>query len=386
MRKPALLLFLCTLLIALTASACSAEPTPLPDEPGMIETVAAATISAHLTEVAGSQPSPTATRRAPATSTIAPTATLAPSSTPLPSATPIPSATTVPPTPVPCNIAKFEADVTVPDGSRFDPGEAFTKTWRIKNAGTCKWTQDFALIFVTGDAMSGDAVSLTREVAPGQSVEISVDLVAPSIPGSYRGNWMLRDDKGGAIGIGGPEKSVWVDIEVGYSEDEQEDGVLLNFATSYCSATWESSAGKLDCPGSESAAQGFVKRLDNPALERGKDDEATLWTNPDKSDGGWIRGTFPPVRVEPGDELIAEIGCLDGFEKCDVVFDVGYYFDGGNLRSLGEWKETYDGETTVIAVDLGPLVGKSVQFVLTVKSNGSASDDAAFWLKPHINR
>ena len=29
--------------------------------------------------------------------------------------------------------AQFLADVTVPDGTRFDPGQAFTKTWKLRN-------------------------------------------------------------------------------------------------------------------------------------------------------------------------------------------------------------------------------------------------------------
>ena len=36
--------------------------------------------------------------------------------------------------------AQFVADVTVPDGTRYDPGATFTKTWRLRNIGTCTWT------------------------------------------------------------------------------------------------------------------------------------------------------------------------------------------------------------------------------------------------------
>src|SRR5512140_3570859 len=33
--------------------------------------------------------------------------------------------------------ASFVEDVTIPDYTHLDPRETFTKTWRIKNVGTC---------------------------------------------------------------------------------------------------------------------------------------------------------------------------------------------------------------------------------------------------------
>ena len=41
-------------------------------------------------------------------------------------------------TPSPCNNAVFVSE-TVPDGTEYDVGESFTKTWRLKNVGTCTW-------------------------------------------------------------------------------------------------------------------------------------------------------------------------------------------------------------------------------------------------------
>src|SRR5512143_3278895 len=39
-----------------------------------------------------------------------------------------------------CDWAQFVADVTVPDGTSYAPGTTFTKTWRLKNIGSCTWT------------------------------------------------------------------------------------------------------------------------------------------------------------------------------------------------------------------------------------------------------
>src|SRR5262245_38777081 len=82
--------------------------------------------------------------------------------------------------------AQFLADVTVPDGSRYDPGATFKKTWRLRNVGTCTWTNAYMMVFDTGERMGNTAsVNLTSNVIPGQDVELSVDLTAPSNPGRY---------------------------------------------------------------------------------------------------------------------------------------------------------------------------------------------------------
>src|SRR5690606_3738857 len=64
--------------------------------------------------------------------------------------TPIPSegtATSTPPaqtnatnTFIPCNVASFVADVTIPDNTNIAVSKAFTKTWRLRNSGSCTWT------------------------------------------------------------------------------------------------------------------------------------------------------------------------------------------------------------------------------------------------------
>lgn len=97
--------------------------------------------------------------------------------------------------------AAFVADVTVPDDSVFAPGTRFTKTWRLRNEGTCTWGPDYFLVFVGGNEMSGDAVSLPV-VPPEQTVELSVDLTAPQTDGTYRGDWQLQNPDRELFGIG----------------------------------------------------------------------------------------------------------------------------------------------------------------------------------------
>lgn len=144
----------------------------------------------------------------------APTATpLPPTATPIPATnTPVPTATAV----SYCDWVSFVKDVSVPDGTVFSPGEPFAKTWRLKNRGTCTWTPDYTLVFTGGAGMSGPtAVRLPGYVAPGQTVDLSVYLTAPSTPGRYTGYWTLRSPSGTLFGYGDhADQAFYVDIKV----------------------------------------------------------------------------------------------------------------------------------------------------------------------------
>ena len=152
----------------------------------------------------------------------APSPTLTP--TPLvPTAVPATS-TSVPPTQVPptatavtyCDWVMFIKDVTIADGTQMGPGEIFTKTWRLHNRGSCTWTSDYMLVFISGEAMGGTtALRLPGRVAPGQTVDVSVTLTAPNSLGRHVGYWMLRNSSGQIFGFGNSaEKAFYVDIRV----------------------------------------------------------------------------------------------------------------------------------------------------------------------------
>ncbi len=115
-----------------------------------------------------------------------------------------------------CLAAGFVTDVTVPDGSEFAPGETFTKTWRLVNRGSCTWNTNFVLFFVRGEQMGApDQVRLPKVVPPGDMVDISVAMQAPTAPGEYQGFWKLRSDKGTEFGVGADAaQPVWVLIRV----------------------------------------------------------------------------------------------------------------------------------------------------------------------------
>ena len=96
-----------------------------------------------------------------------------------------------------CDVAQFITDVTIPDDTIVAPNANFTKTWRLKNIGTCSWTPSYAIVFMNGEAMSGPATqALTGNVNAGQTVDLSVNLKAPASNGTYTGNWRLRNGSG----------------------------------------------------------------------------------------------------------------------------------------------------------------------------------------------
>lgn len=120
--------------------------------------------------------------------------------------------------------AAFLSDVTYPDGSILSAGQSFNKTWQLKNTGTSTWN-GFTLNFINGNQMGGPTSRAVGTTAPGQSVDITVPLVAPSSGGSYTGNWQLKDNQGVNINGG----NVRVSIEVKTSTPPSPSGHITLF-------------------------------------------------------------------------------------------------------------------------------------------------------------
>ncbi len=87
--------------------------------------------------------------------------------------------------------AAFVTDVTVPDNTQFEKGEAFVKTWRLKNSGSDAWPEDTVLAFASGEQMTDAKQVEVGTVAAGDTVDISVDMTAPDADGTFKGIWRL---------------------------------------------------------------------------------------------------------------------------------------------------------------------------------------------------
>jgi hypothetical protein len=149
-------------------------------------------------------------------------------STPYPTTTNIPATFTPLPSPIftstPSATPKGSAqDITVifigetiPDGTNFQPGQAFQKTWTIKNGGIEDWNKNFELVSTSSNPVneslgSPEHIPLTQDVKPGETIQIKVDLVAPKQDGQYTVFYELRD----GTGISVPNSQIWVTITVG---------------------------------------------------------------------------------------------------------------------------------------------------------------------------
>jgi polar amino acid transport system substrate-binding protein len=93
------------------------------------------------------------------------------------------------------------------------PGQPFTKGWRMKNTGTCPWTPSFNMAFSYGNVpaaqMGGQPIAVTKNVNPGETFDFQVNLIAPLAPGTYQGFWNLRNAASQKFG-----ETVWVGITV----------------------------------------------------------------------------------------------------------------------------------------------------------------------------
>jgi hypothetical protein len=176
------LINLLVLLSLLAATGCNLPTGTRPDEDAA-STAAAQTVQAQMTQSVPSIPTVTSTFpviRTPVIPTLVPTAT-----------TVYYTATSS------CDVAQFVSDVTIPDGTTVTAGQAFTKTWRFRNAGTCSWTPSYSVVYSSGNQMGGPSTqALAGNVNPGQTVDISVNLTAPSTPGDYTGYWKMRNSSG----------------------------------------------------------------------------------------------------------------------------------------------------------------------------------------------
>lgn len=183
------------LLLTLALSACGAstpEPTPT-FTTGQIQTAAVSTFAADLTQTAFYQPTATFTPSPEATNTLSATFSVPTQST---------AAATVPVGVVTsCNNLVYISDVTVPDNTVMNPGQSFTKTWRVQNTGSCAWGAGYKFSLIAGDAMGAQALTITQTVAPGATYELSVPMTAPSAGSStISATWRMSDAAGAFFG------------------------------------------------------------------------------------------------------------------------------------------------------------------------------------------
>ncbi|MFT3891558.1 MAG: NBR1-Ig-like domain-containing protein [Anaerolineales bacterium] len=285
-----------------------------------------------------------------------------------------------------CDAAQFVSDVTVPDGTKFEPGTAFKKTWRLKNIGTCTWSTSYSLVFDSGEKMGAStSIAFPSSVAPGATVDLTVDMAAPTGAGHYIGYWKFKNASGTLFGIGiNANKSWWVEINV--TSSAPTGSVAFDFVTSAKDATWSSGAGGLSFPGTDGDAKGFALTKDKPKFESGVEaSKPGLLFVPQNVTNGFIQGRYPAFKVEGGDSFQATIGCESGATTCYVAYRLDYEVNGA-IKTFWTFREKFEGLTYNANISLAPLAGQEVKFILYISAYGSPAGDRALWGNPMITR
>lgn len=268
--------------------------------------------------------------------------------------------------------AQFIADVTVLDGTIYKVGDNFTKTWRLRNAGSCTWTPAYSLVFNSGNQMNAPAsVSFPNQnTAPGQTIDLSVAMTAPNVSGAVYSYWKLKNANGGTFGIGfNADRAFWVQIQVSTSGG----GTNYDFAKNVAAAVWTNGTG----------AGQF---LENPRLEDGTTFNGLgIEMVPGNSSGSFIQAEYPVIHVQSGDHFQSIVNCEYLATGCYVRFSLNYKTGSDpTVRTFWTFREAYDGLYYRANLDLGALAGQDIKFILRVDTLGSPASARALWAGPRL--
>jgi hypothetical protein len=360
------------LVITILLSACNLPASkPAPSSQDLILTAAVQTVEAQLTQ---SSPNTQATQPVLVfTETSQPVQA---SETPLP---PTATATTEPATEVPtarptalpaaapCNRAQFVKDLSYPDGSDVSSGTSFTKSWRLKNTGTCSWDSSYSLVFSGKNAMGGPSSQqlTSSKVHPGDTLDISVVLKAPGTAGAYEGDWKLSDGSDKIFGIGtGGKDYFWVKIN-------SVQGKRASMASGSTSVSVDGHVGKKGrstfLVGAR-AGQTMMVNIDTGNkplyLEIEAPDGSILLSASDQKD--YWQGTLP----EDGDNLVSVVttGSATDFSM-SITIPVRITFQSGAVSATVNAKAR---SSEVITYLLRALKGQTMTVTIT------SSDDDIF--------
>lgn len=267
-------------------------------------------------------------------------------STPTPTATHTLTPTSTPVTPTATaecsDRAKFVSE-TIPDGTKFSPGEKFQKIWRLQNIGTCTWTKEYTLVFIDGNEMGEPGpVPLINDVQPNSTGEFSITFTAPENSGDYKGNWKIQNQRTEVFGLGeNGAKPFWVNIEV------VETGADLDLGT----PGWIDSFNNKNTPvytGKDNLVE--FKLNDGVLLMRALEPAGDQWRmiNRPAIQDFYIEGIFITgeqcigkdsygfiLRSPDSNQDLVESGYVFGF-SCDGYYRF-YRMDNGTYAGIQNW-------------------------------------------------
>ena len=198
-KKMLTLSFVLSIILSACGNAISEEDL------AMASTAAVQTVEARFTQMAESTPIPETSENQEAST---PTLTATPTETPIPEVAP-----------EGCLVATYIGE-TVPDGTILATGQYFTKSWAIRNDGSCTWHKGYKLIYWGGDILGGSAeYEFFEDIAPGDTMNFPIQLLAPDTPGNYGGEWKIKSPSGWIFGVGSYDVPISVNIVAGNPDD-----------------------------------------------------------------------------------------------------------------------------------------------------------------------
>jgi Ig-like domain from next to BRCA1 gene len=106
-----------------------------------------------------------------------------------------PAATTSPAVSECQDAARYISDDSI-DGTTYPPNTPFTKSWTVKNTGSCTWDDRYLVSYISGATMTQQPgywiVPPGQTVTPGHTVNISIGMTSPIEGGNYRSYWGLK--------------------------------------------------------------------------------------------------------------------------------------------------------------------------------------------------
>ncbi|MFP5260965.1 MAG: NBR1-Ig-like domain-containing protein, partial [Blastocatellia bacterium] len=98
---------------------------------------------------------------------------------------------------------------TIPDGTTFNSNTPFTMTWRLQNTGQTTWGS-YNAVWIQNPTSGNPSENLSSPLrvstsvpvaSPGNAIDLTVTMIAPSTPGTHYSYWQLQNSSGNNFGI-----------------------------------------------------------------------------------------------------------------------------------------------------------------------------------------
>lgn len=122
--------------------------------------------------------------------------------------------------------ATLLTDVSALNNVQFPPLTPIAFTFSFRNSGQAAWPHDSRLVFVDGHRLGGPADLRVHPAAPGQQVDLPVQLQTPAEAGIYAGTWRLT------CGSGYFSDPLWLVFTVVDEAGQQMTDALAKFGLS----------------------------------------------------------------------------------------------------------------------------------------------------------